>query len=121
MATDPGFLNHVKDLFAGLGPLRTGRMFGGTSLYIDDAMFAMIIGDELIMKSDNNLSVLYADAGSTPFVYDTRKGPRTIPGMMYLPDSAMDDPEEALDWARRSLVPAQAAALKKQQKKTPLS
>lgn len=117
MAVDPEFLEFSKELFSGLGPIRVGRMFGGAALYVDDAMFAMIIGDELIMKSDNNLSVLYADAGSTPFVYDTRKGPRTIRGMMYLPDSAMDDPEEALDWARRSLVPAQAAALKKQQKK----
>jgi DNA transformation protein len=32
---------------------------------------------------------------------------------MRLPDSALDDPGEALDWARRSLVPAELAAAEK--------
>ena len=103
MAVDPDFLEFSKELFAGLGPIRTGRMFGGAALYVDDAMFAMIIGEEFFMKSDKALSALYAEAGSTPFVYDTKKGPRTIPGLMKLPDSALDDPDEALEWARKSL------------------
>ncbi len=117
MATDPGFLNHVTDLFTDLGPVRTGRMFGGTSLYIDDAMFAVIFGDALFMKSDPELSKRYADAGSAPFVYDTKTGPRTIHGLMALPDAALDDPGEALHWARLSMVPAEAAAEEKRRKK----
>ncbi len=117
MATDPGFLNHVTDLFTDLGPVRTGRMFGGTSLYIDDAMFAVIFGDALFMKSDPELSKRYADAGSAPFVYDTKTGPRTIHGLMALPDAALDDPSEALHWARLSMVPAEAAAEEKRRKK----
>ncbi|PHQ95396.1 MAG: hypothetical protein COB39_13015 [Marinosulfonomonas sp.] len=48
MSTDPGFLNHARDLFAGRGPISTGRLFGGTSLYLDGAMFAVIFGDALI-------------------------------------------------------------------------
>ncbi len=32
---------------------------------------------------------------------------------MRLPDAALDDPEAALAWARRSLVPAEAAARKR--------
>lgn len=114
MATDPGFLNHVTDLFSELGELRTGRMFGGTSLYIDDAMFAVIFGDALYMKSDANLSRQYTEAGSTPFQYDTKNGERIIPGLMSLPDTALDDPDEALIWARLSLKPARIAAKKRQ-------
>ena len=110
MATDPGFLDHVTDLFSDLGPLRKGRLFGGTALYVDDAMFAVIFGDTLYMKSDSDLTPIYANAGSEPFVYDTKTGPRTINGLMRLPDSALDDPEEALVWAQRSLIPARAAA-----------
>ncbi len=116
MATDPGFLNHVTDLFAGLGPVRTGRMFGGTSLYIDDAMFGVIFGDALFMKADTNLADRYSDAGSVPFQYDTKTGIRTILGLMALPESALDDPEEALEWARLSLVPAVKAAEKRRKK-----
>ncbi len=113
MATDPEFLNHALDLFSDLGPVRTGRMFGGTSLYIDDAMFAVIFGDALYMKADKPLAADYAEAGATPFEYETKSGMRVIPGLVSLPDSAMDDPEEALFWARKSMIPAQKAAVKR--------
>lgn len=117
MATDPEFLKHALDLFAGLGPIRTGRMFGGTSLYIDDAMFAVIFNDALYMKADKPLAANYAEAGSRPFQYETKTGIRTINGLTSLPDSAMDDPEEALFWARKSLIPAQKAAVKRAKSK----
>lgn len=113
MATDPEFLNHVLDLFSDLGPVRTGRMFGGTSLYVDDAMFAVIFGDALFMKADKPLAAQYAEAGSPPFEYETKKGTRIIPGLVALPDSAMDDPDEALFWARKSMIPAEKAAVKR--------
>ena len=75
MATDPGFLDHVTDLFSDLGPLRKGRLFGGTALYVDDAMFAVIFGDTVYMKTDADLTLIYADAGSEPFIYQTKSGP----------------------------------------------
>ena len=117
MATDPGFLDHVTDLFSDLGPLRTGRLFGGTALYVDDAMFAVIFGDTLFMKTDADLTPAYLDAGSEPFSYDTKNGVRTINGLMRLPDAALDDPEEAMKWAQRSLVPARKAAETKLRRK----
>jgi DNA transformation protein len=117
MATDAGFLSHCRDLFADLGPLWTGRLFGGTALYIDDAMFAVIFGDTLYMKSAPPLSSAYHDAGSSAFSYETKTGPREIAGLLSMPESALDDPEEALDWARRSLVIAEAAAEVKARKK----
>ena len=76
-------------------------------------MFALVIDDTLSMKADPELARTYSQAGSAPFCYDTRNGVRTIPGLMRLPDSALDDPDEALDWARLSLVPAELAAAKK--------
>lgn len=113
MATDPEFLNHVHDLFAGLGPIRTARMFGGTGLYIDDAMFAMIFDDAIYMKADKPLAAEYDAAGSEQFQYVTKAGTRNIPGLMSLPDSAMDDPSEALFWAQKSMIPALTAATKR--------
>ena len=116
MSTDPDFLNHARDLFAGLGPISTGRLFGGTSLYLDGAMFAVIFGDALYMKADKPLAAEYAEAGSVPFQYDTKSGVRIIPGLVSLPESAMDDPEEALFWANKSMVPAIKAASAKRAK-----
>ncbi len=113
MALSREFADHLRDLFGALGPVETRRMFGGAGVYLDDAMFALVIDDTLYMKADPDLARTYAEAGSAPFSYDTRNGVRTIPGLMRLPDSALDDADEALDWARRSLVPAELAAAEK--------
>lgn len=110
MALSPEFSEHLHDLFGRLGPIRTRRMFGGAGVYLGEAMFALVVDDTLYMKADPELARAYAAAGSEPFSYETREGKRTIPGLMRLPDSALDDPDEALTWARRSLVPAEAAA-----------
>ena len=117
MATDPGFLDHLRDLFCDLGDIRTGRLFGGTALYIGDAMFGVVFGETLYMKSDTELAPLYTDAGSEPFIYETKTGARTIGGLMRLPDAALDDADEALMWARRSMVPAEIAAKSRRSKK----
>ena len=113
MAADPEFLAHITDLFAGNGPIRTGRLFGGTSLYIDDAMFAVIFGDTVYMKSDKGLRPRFEAAGSVPFSYETKGGERVIPGLMSLPDSALDDPDEAQEWMALSMIPARKAAAKR--------
>ena len=117
MALSPEFADHLRDLFGALGPVETRRMFGGAGVYLGDAMFALVVDDTLYMKADAELAKVYAEAGSAAFSYETRNGLRTIPGLMRLPDSSLDDPDEALDWARRSLVPAELAATRKRAEK----
>lgn len=118
MATDPEFLEHMRDLFASLGPMGTGRMFGGTALYVDeDVMFATILGDRVWMKSDDSTYQAYLDAGSEPFTYARKNGPLAVTSLMSLPESAMDDGDEAVIWARLSIPPAEKAAAKKRLQK----
>jgi DNA transformation protein and related proteins len=114
MATDPEYLAHVLDLFSGLGRIRTGRMFSGTALYVeDDVMFATILADTVWMKSDQSTLQAFLDAGSRPFTYQRANGSREVTSLMSLPESGMDDPDEALIWARLALPPARAAAAEK--------
>lgn len=113
MGVSPEFSEHIHDLFGRLGPIRTRRMFGGAGVFLGEAMFALVVDDTLYMKADAELARAYEAAGSEPFSYATRDGRRTIPGLMRLPDAALDDAEEALAWARRSLLPAEAAAAKR--------
>lgn len=119
MAVSDEVLEHALDLFAGLGPIGTGRMFSGVALYVEeDVMFAMISSSGTIyMKSDEETGARYAEAGSVPFFYSRATGTRQVPSLMSLPDSAADDPDEAADWARLSLGPARAAAEKKRAEK----
>ena len=112
MAVSAEFTEHLRDLFGELGPLHLRRMFGGLGLFIDDAMFGLVVSETIYMKTEPELAKAYADAGSEPFTYSG--GGKSVE-MSYwrLPDSALDDPDEALDWARRSLVPAERAAAEK--------
>lgn len=111
MATDPELLDHCLDLFAGLGRISTGRMFSGTALYVEgDVMFAAILGGTVWMKADDAIRPAYLAAGSHAFSYMRQSGRREAPGLMSLPEAAMDDADAALGWARLSLGPARAAA-----------
>ena len=68
------------------------------------------------MKADKPLAAEYAASGSVPFQYDTKSGVCIIPGLTSLPENALDDPEEALFWANKSIVPALKAASAKRAK-----
>ena len=116
MALSPEFHEHIRDLFRDLGPIQIKRMFGGAGVYLDDACFALILSsEEILMRGDETLGPCYEDAGSEQWIYDgnnPKRGPVAMP-YWRLPDSAQDDPDEAVEWARRSLVPAEAAAAEK--------
>ncbi|MBL4813561.1 MAG: TfoX/Sxy family protein [Rhodobacteraceae bacterium] len=117
MAFDPSSADFACELFAELGAIKVKPMFGGAALYIDDAMFAMIINDQIFMKAGAELIVAYQAAGSVPFSYDTKKGRRSIAGLTSLPESAVDDADEAMTWAKRSLVDARITAQQKREAK----
>lgn len=119
MSVDQEFLDHVSDLFAGLGPLRFGRMFSGVGLFVeDDVMFAMISSSQVVyLKADDTTRPQFEAAGSRPFFYTRGRVEQQVPSFMTLPESALDDPAEALDWARLALGPARAAADKKRAEK----
>jgi DNA transformation protein len=104
---------HVRDLFAGVGPVEVRRMFGGAGVYLGDACFALIVDGAILMRADEALGAEYARAGSEQWVYDGgKRGPVAMP-YWRLPEAAADDPDEAALWARRSLVPAGKAAAEK--------
>ncbi|GMG84458.1 hypothetical protein LNKW23_36740 [Paralimibaculum aggregatum] len=112
MAASPEFAAFVRDLLSGLGDVRTRRMFGGAGVYLGDAMLGLIADDTLYLRTDPDLAEAMAAEGAHPFVYDGRGKAVAMP-YSSLPEAALDDPEEALAWARRALVPAEAAAADK--------
>ena len=99
MTLDP---EAIRDLFAGLCPVRTRRMFGGQGVYAGDVMFALEANGELYLKADDSVLPAFQAAGSGPFVYE--KDGR-IARMSYwrLPD-------EAARWGRLAIAAARRAA-----------
>jgi DNA transformation protein and related proteins len=117
------FHDYVKELFAGLGPVQVKRMFGGAGGYADGVMFLLLDNDTIHIKVDDALKVEMRTAGSGPFVWTPQSGPRAGEridlGYWRLPDSALDDPDEAVIWGRKALAVAKAkAAAKKPKSKT---
>ena len=95
----------VKDHFAGVGTLTTRKMFGGLSIYADGVIFALIISTgALMIKAKGALASDLAAQGSQQFIHDGKDDKRVAMPYWTLPDPAMDEPELACDWARRSLL-----------------
>ena len=117
MAYDARTAEFVRELLEGLGEIRIRPMFGAAGVYFDDLFFAIIDDDVLYLRADEADRPAYADAGSRQFTYAMKDG--VIQSMAYwsLPDSAADDPEEAVAWARKAVEAARKKAAGKKKKK----
>lgn len=116
MAYDQTFGEWVREHFAALGPLEIKRMFGGAGVYAGGPMFALLDDGVVWLKGDDsNIPALKA-AGSRQFTYPSKDGEMEL-GYWSLPDSAVDDPAEAVVWARGAMdVALRKAATKKPRK-----
>jgi DNA transformation protein len=105
-----GFNDFVVELLEGLGPVRIRRMFGGAGVYAGEVMFGLIDDDALYLKTDEALRAELKAAGATPWIYSRAPGKWEETSYWRLPESALDDPEEAVAWARKALAVAEAKA-----------
>ena len=116
MAAD-GFHDFVRELFAGLGPVQVKRMFGGAGVYADGVMFALLANDVIHLKVDDVMKAELRAEGCGPFIWTPASGPRAGEqvemGYWRMPDSALDEPDLAAEWARKALGVAKAKAASK--------
>lgn len=116
------FHDFVRELFAGVGRVEIRRMFGGAGGFRDGLMFLLIADDTIHIKAnDDALKQELIAEGSGPFVWIPQNGPRKGEqidlGYWRLPDSALDDPDEAVAWGRKALALAKVKAAEKKPKK----
>ncbi len=117
--TDAAF---VTDLFAGVGGVSAKPMFGGLGVYADGVMFALVTGEGgIFVKADDALKAELSAQGSSPFIWTATKGPNAgrpmAMGYWSLPESALDDPEEASAIGRKARAVAEAAKAAKAKRK----
>lgn len=101
---------HVADLLAPLGQVSSRRMFGGVGLFYGSVMFGLIAFDELYLKADARNRPDFEAEGERPFSYETKDGARSLMSYWRAPARLLDEPDELLAWARRSVDAALAAA-----------
>ena len=110
-AASSEFVTHCLELLGALGPARARRMFGGHGLYVDERFIALIIGETLYLKTDDETRPRFEAAGSVPFDYATRDGQRVVMAYWAAPQDAMESPALMLPWARLAMASALRAAL----------
>lgn len=107
MPLSPGFSDYVLELLAGFGRVEAKRMFGGAGLYRDGVMFAILDDDVVFFRVDDALQTEMEAQGSVPWVY-SMKSDGSIRSMGYwrMPETAADDPDEAVEIAKRAFAAA---------------
>lgn len=122
MPLSPGFTDYVTELIAGFGKVEVKRMFGGAALYRDGVGFAILDDDTFFLKADAAMGAELKKQRCKPWSYSVKKG-GTVRDIAYwsLPDTAADDPDEAVELAKRSFVIAARAAKEKAAKKKPVA
>jgi DNA transformation protein len=101
-----GFCEYLPELFADFGPVAMRRMFGGTGIYHQGTLFAFVVDDVLYLRGDERSAEHFLSRGLTRFEYS--RGGKKVPLSYYrAPDEMLDDPSEAVIWARRAWESAQ--------------
>jgi DNA transformation protein and related proteins len=108
MAVSRAYVDYVLGQLAGLGRLRSRRMFGGAGLYCDEIFFAIIADDTLYLRVDDASRSDYTARGMAAFrPYAER--PEVSMSYFAAPADVLESPEELLTWSRRSVSAAGAS------------
>lgn len=105
MPISADYLAFICELLAPLGRIRSKRMFGGAGLYCDEYFFAIVIDDQLYLKTDAENRAEFEREALEPFRYEAR-GKIVQLGYHRAPDEALDSPELMRPWARSALAAA---------------
>ncbi|MEO1538044.1 MAG: TfoX/Sxy family protein [Pseudomonadota bacterium] len=106
MAVSDAQIARALELLDGVGPMTTRKMFGGLGIYADGRIFAVLMSDgELKLRGAGAIAQVFETEGWARWTYQ-RDGSDTTTAMPYwaVPNSLLDDPDAASDWARRALA-----------------
>jgi len=105
MAVSGDYLQFVLEQLAGLGELRSQRMFGAAGLYCADVFFAIVSDDTLYLRVDDSNREDFTARGMAPFrPYADR--PEVSMTYYEVPAEVLEDGAALVSWAQRSLAGA---------------
>lgn len=94
---------HIRDIFAALGPISIRKMFGGRGIYRDGLIVGLVLSTgELLLKADATSTPDFAAAGATQWSYESKSGKAATMPYWSVPDSALDDADELAVWTRKA-------------------
>ena len=120
MAKTNEFVDLVIENLRAFGAVTTRRMFGGWGIYRDGVFFALIAGDTLYFKSDDENRAQFERASPGPFTFE-KKGERIVTHYYAVPEDAFEDAEVMAKWARLGYAAALRAAKRPRRRRKPPS
>lgn len=106
------YLQYVLDQLAGLQGAVSRSMFGGAGLYCDDLFFGLIASDDtLYFRVDDDNRPDYEALGMARF-RPYKDKPHMSFNYYEVPPRVLENADELVTWARRSLQAAEAAEKK---------
>lgn len=105
------YLEFLIDWLAPLGEITSRGMFGGHCLYCDGVVFALVAGNTLYLKVDDQTRPRFERLGLQPF----RPFESKVEVMQFYPPPAefFEDPDSMKDWGGQSVEVGRRAATKK--------
>ena len=110
------FVELVIESLRAFGPVAVRPMFGGWGFYRDGVFFALVAGDTLYFKSDDENRAEFERASPGPFVFE-KKGERIVTHYFAVPEDAFEDGEVMARWARLGYASALRAATRRRPKR----
>jgi DNA transformation protein len=105
VAVNNDYLQFVLEQLAGLGSTTSRRMFGGAGLYCGELFFGLIAEDTLYFRVNDRNRPDYQSRNMAQFrPYPDR--PHVSMSYYAVPVDVLEDPEELVLWARRSVAVA---------------
>jgi DNA transformation protein and related proteins len=110
------YLEYVLEQLSGLPNVTSRRMFSGAGFYQDDVFFGLLFSDTLYLKVNDGNRADYESRGMQRF-----KPYKDKPHLSFtyyeVPAEVLEDRDELLAWAQKSVRAAVEIALEKQAKK----
>lgn len=120
MSVSNDFLSYVIEQISAVGSLRTKRMFGAVGLYSGDYFFAIIDDDTIYLKTDESNYEAFKARGMRQFMASPDQ-PASGMGYYEVPADVLEDRDEMVVWARKSVAVSAASAARKHAKKARVS
>ena len=115
---DEGLYAWVEEALEPMGRISMRKMMGGATLYLDGAIFAIMVDGELWFKADEESNAIWDEAGCTERFSVTFKG-GTVDRMNYrrAPTDVYDDADELRRWAQLAVEAGLRRPTRKRAKK----
>lgn len=98
----PEFVSYIHDRLTGLGDIECSRYFGGWGFRTEGELFAIIMGQMLYFRVNDQLREELAAIGSKPFSYKKGEQRIIVERFYTAPERCIHDVNHLKHWAEKA-------------------